>query len=109
MEDAWIPLLTDIVPGPAHERSVLQRPCRREGEDRARVVGVDKPLLHLFSLRRVVERPPEANLGRIGLHPAGDVSCLHLGHAVYFNSLRSAHRRDWNEKEGEVTEAKEAS
>ena len=59
VEDAWVPLFAHVVPGPAHECSVLQGPRRGEGQDGARVVGVDEALLHLFGLCRVVEGPSD--------------------------------------------------
>ena len=47
VEDAGLLLLSDGVAAPAHERAVLQRPRRREGEHRGRSVGSDEALLNL--------------------------------------------------------------
>ena len=47
VEDAGLLLLSDGVAAPAHERAVLQRPRRREGEHRGRPVGPDEALLNL--------------------------------------------------------------
>ena len=47
VEDAGLLLLSDGVAAPAHERAVLQRPRRREGEHRGRSVGPDEALLNL--------------------------------------------------------------
>ena len=47
VEDAGLLLLSDGVAAPTHERAVLQRPRRREGEHRGRSVGPDEALLNL--------------------------------------------------------------
>ena len=47
MKDAGLLLLPDGVAAPAHERAVLQRPRRREGEDGGGSVGPDEALLNL--------------------------------------------------------------
>ena len=48
MKDAGLLLLSDGVAAPAHQRAVLQRPRRREGEDGGGSVRPYEALLNLW-------------------------------------------------------------
>ena len=100
MKDARLRLLSHAVAAPTHESPVLERSRGCEGQDARGPVGPDESLLDLLGLCGIVERPPESDLGRIGLDATCDVGCLHLGHAVHLDPARSADWRNWNGKKG---------
>ena len=96
MEDAGLRLGADLVAGGAHERAVVHGGDRDVGEGAGAGVGHSPAARHADHLGRVVERPPEVDVGRVGGHLAQDVDHLVLTHAVDHGDAGRTDGHVWN-------------
>ena len=95
VEDAWLGLRPDLVAGRAHEGAVVHGGDRDVGEGAGARVSHCPAARHPDHLGRVVERPPEVDVGRVGRHLAQDVHHLVLAHAVDDGDAGRTDRNVW--------------
>ena len=82
VEDAGSGHAADVVGGPAEDGAVVHLGARPVAERAARLAAVHQPAVQLAPLGRVVERPQEARLRRVGRHVTEHVGRLPLADAV---------------------------
>lgn len=91
MEDARLPLVADVVGGPAEERPIVQLRHGRVGDDAVAAGGAEVAAGNVYRVGRVVEGPAEGVLLGVGVHGAAHFSVLIATHGVGGDLPRRAH------------------
>lgn len=68
MEDAGLSLAANVVSGPAEERAIVQLRHGCVSDDAMATGGAEMAPWHVNGICRVVERPTERMLLRVGIH-----------------------------------------
>ena len=100
MEDAGGGHAADVVGGPAEDGAVVHLGAGPVAERAARLAAVHQPAVQLSPLGRVVERPRETHLRRVGRDVTQDGGRLPLADAEDELKTRLADRRNCGAAEG---------
>lgn len=95
--DAGHLLPADLVGRPAQQGPVVHLDLGLVAGRRGRPGLCDVLRLQLYALGRVIERPPELDLGRVGVDLAGYAGLLLLRHPVHRRLVGLARRGNCNE------------